>query len=139
VAVENRLTADQLAVLAPGDTVAIESGTTAAGFQRPRLTVGRVIRVNPAEIVVSVKVPGGGNFVQRYSRRDGRRTSGGGGAELVDMDAVSPATVEQRREVQQLDRLWWAWRRNRGDVDTLRRLHDAIGDYLQETGPRRSR
>lgn len=127
---ENRLTGDQLAVLSPGDTVCIE---TASGDSRPRLTTGTVARVQPFELFVSSKGPGGGKFVERFSRRNGLGTSGGkGGAELVTTVPADSATVEQQLEARQIDALWLAWRRNRGDVDTLRRLHAAIGAYLDE-------
>jgi hypothetical protein len=54
VAAENRLTADQIAALAPGDTVTIES---AADFNRPRNAVGTVVRVSGSHIVVSCTSP----------------------------------------------------------------------------------
>jgi hypothetical protein len=130
VSVENRLTADQLAGLSPGDTVCIE---TASGTTRPRFVTGTVVNVGPFEVFVSSKGPGGGKFVERFSRRNGLRTSGGkGGAELVNAVPADSATVERRREVQQLDALWLTWRRNRGDVDVLQQLHEAIGLYLVE-------
>lgn len=133
---ENRLTGEQLAALSPGDSVCIE---TASGTTRPRFSSGNVVHVWSFEVFVSVKGPGGGKFVERFSRRNGLRTSGGkGGAELVNVEPA--ATVERRREAQQLDALWLAWRRDRGDVDKLRQLHEAIGEWLGEnrrpiTGP----
>lgn len=123
---ENRLTADQLAALSPGDTVCIE---TASGVGRSRLTTGTVVRVSPFELFVSTKGAAGGTYIERFSRRDGIRRSSGRGAELVS--AEPDATVEQRRKAQQLDALWLAWRRNRGDVENLRRLQEAIGTYLE--------
>jgi hypothetical protein len=130
VGVGNQLTAEQLAALSPGDAVCIE---TASGTARPRLATGTVVSVGPFELFVSSKGPGGGKFVERYSRRNGLRTSGGkGGAELVNAGPAASATAEQR-ETKQIDALWLKWRRNRGDVETLRQLHEAIGAYLGES------
>jgi hypothetical protein len=56
VAAHNRLTADQIAALGPGDTVTIES---AADFARPRHARGTVVRVAGPHIVVTCKSPRG--------------------------------------------------------------------------------
>jgi hypothetical protein len=122
-----RLTADQLAALAPGDHVTIESG---AEVGRPRHTSGTVIRVEDAEIVVKIRGPRGAIYTERYSRRDGYRVGRGNRAALVTTEPVDPADAEQRRQLQRIDRLFGMWRRNRGDVATLRKLHDAIAERL---------
>ena len=56
MAAHNRLTADQIAALGPGDTVTIES---AADFARPRHALGTVVRVAGPHIVVTCKGPRG--------------------------------------------------------------------------------
>ena len=83
MAVGNRLSADQLAALAPGDAVVIES---ASDFGRSRRSSGTVVRIESAHIVVSCCSPRGVRYVQRYSRRDGARLGGGHRAELVNAD-----------------------------------------------------
>jgi hypothetical protein len=129
VGVVNRLTADQIAALAPGDTVTIESG---AEFGRSRHTTGTVVRVGPAHVVVSCSGPRGGRFIEQYRRRDGVR-EGGGRAELVDADVDDPAARDLlRRRTQRIDRLYRQWSRRRADVDALRELQDAISAYLDE-------
>ena len=126
----NRLTAEQLEALAPGDTVTIESG---AEFGRSRHTTGTVTRIGPTHVVVSVQAARGGTYIERYSLRDAIR-DGGGRAELVTSDVDNPATRDLlRRRTQGIDSLYRRWSRNRADVDALRELQDAISDYLQET------
>ena len=80
MAAGNRLTKEQIAALAPGDTVTIETGS---GFGRFRHTSGTVVRTGPSHVVVSVEGPRGGTFIERYSLRDGVRVGGVGRAELV--------------------------------------------------------
>ncbi len=128
MSVENRLTAGQLAALAPGDTVTIEC---AGDFRRPRQTTGTVVRVAGPHIVVSVRSAHGATYQEQFRRRDGVRVGGINRAELVSPDAADrSATPEERRQVQRIHVLYRDWQRSRGDVDTLRRLHAAIGDYL---------
>jgi hypothetical protein len=130
VSVENRLTADEIAALAPGDTVTIESG---AEFGRSRYTTGTVVRVGASHVVVACKGPRGGTFVERYGRRDGLR-EGGGRAQLINPDVDHPAARDLiRRRTQRIDVLYREWSRRRADVEALRQLHDAIGAYLEET------
>jgi hypothetical protein len=130
VAVDNRLTADQVAALAPGDTVTIESG---AEFSRRRHTTGTVVRVGPSHVVVRVEGPRGGTFVERYGLRDGVR-EGGSRAELVNSGVEDRAARDLlRRRTQRIDTLYRQWSRRRADVEALRELHDAISDYLQES------
>jgi hypothetical protein len=134
VGAENRLTAEQLAALAAGDTVTIG---TAVGGRRPSLTTGTVVRIEPTQIVVSVKGRGGGTFVEGYGRRDGVRVGGGNRAELVSLDLDDPSAQDVlRRHTHPIDLLYREWSRRRTDVEALRRLHDAIGDYLEETSVR---
>ena len=121
----NRLTAEQIAALAPGDPVTIESG---ADVGRPRHTTGTVTRVGSTHLVVTVPGPRGGTFVERYSLRDGVR-DGGGRAELVHPgDDTAPA----RRRTQRIDVAYRQWSRRRDDVDALRELRDAVSEQLDE-------
>jgi hypothetical protein len=127
---ENRLTADQLATLAPGDTVTIES---AVDFGRPRHAVGTVVRVAGPHIVVSCKSPRGVRYVHHFSRRDGVRIGGEHRTELVNTYAVDALPTEQRRQMLRIDALFREWTRHRADVDRLRRLRDAISECLDES------
>ncbi len=126
---ENRLTADQLAALAPGDTVTIES---AADFGRPRRSTGTVVRIDSVHIVVTCSSPRGVRYVQRSGRRDGVRDGGGDRAELVNADPTGSGTAEQRRQAQLVDALYREWKKNRSDLDKLSRLRDAISECLDE-------
>jgi ribosome maturation factor RimP len=132
VGVENGLTADQLAALTAGDTVAIESG---AEFSRRRYRTGRVVRIDASNIVISSEGPRGGTFIECYSRRDGVRIGGLGRAELINPD---PTSTGARRQTLRVDALYREWTRNRADVDRLRQLHAAISECLEaaqaETG-----
>jgi len=130
VAAGNRLTGEQLAALAPGDTVTIETGS---GFGRSRHTTGTVVRTGPSHVVVSVAGPRGGTFIERYSVRDGVRDSGGPAA-LVATDTDNPATRNLlRRRTQRIDTAYRQWSRRRDDVEALHELQDAISDYMAET------
>src|SRR5438309_1556627 len=80
---ENRLTAEQLAALAAGDVVTIESGHE---FGRRRHVIGTVARVEGPCLYVRCEGTRGGVFVERYSLRDGVRIGGGTRAELVSGD-----------------------------------------------------
>jgi hypothetical protein len=128
VAAENRLTADQLAALAPGDAVAIESGTE---FGRRRYTPGAVVRVDAFQVVVSCRGPRGSKYVERYGLRDGVRLGGGTRAELVNAEPESTAArdllVQQTRQV---DAAYREWSRRRADVEALRALRAAIDELL---------
>jgi hypothetical protein len=124
VAAGNRLTREQLAALAPGDKVTIETGSD---FGRSRHTTGTVVRTGPSHVVVSVEGPRGGTFIERYGVRDGLRDSGR--AELVTTDADTPATRDLlRRRTQRIDTAYRQWSRHRADVEALRQLQDAISD-----------
>jgi hypothetical protein len=131
VGIDNRLTADQLASLTAGDSVTIESG---ADFGRKRYRSGRVVRIDPFDIMVNAPGPKGGSFIERYSRRDGVRVGGVGRAELVTADSSEPALTEARRRTRDIDVLYREWTRNRTDADSLLRLYAAIGQHLQDAG-----
>jgi hypothetical protein len=130
LAAENRLTADQIAALAPGDTVTIES---AADFGRPRHAVGTVVRLAGTHIVVSCTSPRGIRYVHHFARRDGVRIGGGHRAELVNTHSADAVPTEQRQKMLQVDALFREWTRHRADVDKLRRLRDAISECLDES------
>ena len=127
---EDRLTAEQLAALEPGETVTVESG---AEFGRRRHATATVVRVNATHVVVCCEGLRGGKFVEQYRLRDGVR-AGGGHAELVNPDVDDPATRDHlRRRTQRIDAAYRQWSRHRADVKALRELQDAIGDYMGET------
>jgi hypothetical protein len=86
VSAENRLTAEQVAALSPGDNVTIESGSE---FGRRRYATATVVRLLGSRIVVKCEGPRGGTFVGRYGRRDGVGDSGGR-AELIDPGIGDP-------------------------------------------------
>jgi hypothetical protein len=127
-----RPTADQLAALAEGDPVTVESG---AEFSRTRHTTGTVVRVGDSQILVKLPGPRGVTYVERYGRRDGWRIGRGNRAALVSLEAADPATDERRRQQERIDVLWRAWSRNRGDVVALRELHTALGKRLAGSRP----
>ncbi len=129
--VDNRLTAEQLAALEPGDMVTIES---AQDFRRPRQASGTVVRVAGPHIFVKVTGAHGAAFQERHGRRDGVRVGGLGRAELVSSDITdSAATSEEQRQLQRIHSLYRVWNRSRGDVEALRELHAAIGQRLEES------
>ncbi len=130
MAASNRLTADQIAALEPGDTVTIES---AADFGKPRHAVGTVVRLAGTHIVVSCTSPRGVRYVHQFARRDGVRIGGGHRAELVNTDAINTAPADQRQQMLRIDALFREWTRHRADVDKLRRLRDAISECLDES------
>jgi hypothetical protein len=130
VSAEDRLTAEQLAALRPGETVTVESG---AEFGRRRYASATVVRVSASHVVVCCEGPRGGKFVEQYRLRD-RVLAGGSHAELVNPDVDDPATRDHlRRRTQRIDTAYRRWSRRRTDVDVLRELQDAIGDYMAET------
>ena len=127
--VVNRLSAELLATLVPGDQVVIES---AADVGRPRRFAGTVVRLEGTHIVVTCCSPRGIRYVQRYGRRDGIRDGGGHQAVLVNADVSESATLDQRRQALRLEALYREWTRNRSDLVRLRRLRAAIGERLHE-------
>jgi hypothetical protein len=122
-----RLTAEQLAALAPGDVVAIESGLE---FGRRRIATATVARVDGVCITVKCTGPRGSTFVERYSLRTGLRVGGGTRAELVHPQSSEPAEAAQLDGLRTVDRLYREWRRQPGDEQLLRRLHEAIGELM---------
>ncbi len=131
MAAESRLSADQLAALAPGETVTIE---TSGDFRRPRRSTGTVVRIEGPHLVVLTRSPRGVPYVDRYGRRDGVRVGGGQRAELVNAGAAETAGIpEGRRRQLHIDAAYRAWARNRGDVEKLRELQAAISDVLGES------
>ncbi len=126
MAVDNRLTGEQLAALAPGDPVTIEF---VRDFRRPKYGAGTVVRVVGSRIVVSCCSDRGVRYVHEFGR-DGVRLGGGGPAELVAADAPEP--TEQRRRAARVDAAYREWARNRDDLERLRFLRDAIDERLQD-------
>src|SRR5215213_8951780 len=124
VSAENRLTAEQLADLTPGDDVTIESGLE---FNRRRYTTGTVARITGRHVVVSC-----GRYVESYGLLDGIREGGAGRAEIVDHGPR--ADDEAQRRARQIDLLYREWCRDRADFDRLRQLHAAISECLDEDG-----
>jgi hypothetical protein len=133
VTAENRLTADQLAALAPGDPVTIES---AADFGRRRHAAGTVVRVGSPHGIVKVKTRHDATYQERYSLRDGIRVGGLPRAELIDPHSTEPADGQACLRIQRVDTLYREWARNRADVDRLQRLHAAITECLENSSAR---
>lgn len=129
MAVDNRLTADQLAALAPGDPVTIEF---VRDHRRPKHVAGTVVRLVGSRIVVSCRSDRGVGYVHEFTRRDGLRIGTGGRTELVTADAPEPTSVEQRRNAARVDAAYREWARNRDDVDRLRQLREAIDECLED-------
>jgi hypothetical protein len=127
VSVENRLTVEQLAALAPGDPVTIETG---ADSSRPRHTTGTVVRADGPYISVCVRSPRGAAYLEQYRRRDGSRVGDRSRAELVNAKAHERVDEAQQR-TRRIDALFRDWARDRTDVDRLRALHEAIGECLE--------
>ena len=130
MAAGNRLSRERLAALEPGDEVIIES---AADGGRPRLSTGRVVRIDSAHIVVSCCSPRGVRYVQRYGRRDGVMVGSGRPAALVDAEVAGSSTRDQRRRALRIEALYREWTRDRANVDKLRRLHAAIEESLADS------
>jgi hypothetical protein len=135
---ENRLGADELARLAPGDTVVVE---VSGDFRRPRHTTGTIVRLEGSSIVVCERSARGVPYVHRYSRRDGQRIGGGRRAELVrpDSAAALAESDEPTRRALRIDAAYRDWSRHRGDLARLQRLHAAITQCLEEVGQAPSR
>ena len=81
MAADNRLTAEQLAALQPGD-VTIDSGHE---FIRPRYATGEVVRVGTTHVIVCCDGAKGVRYVEQLRLRDGLR-DGRGRAEFVRSD-----------------------------------------------------
>ncbi|MGY1751560.1 hypothetical protein [Blastococcus sp. SYSU D01042] len=122
MAAEDRLTADDLAALAPGDPVTIEAGLD---FARRRHRAGTVARITGRHVVVR-----SGPYVECFGLRDGIREGGAGRAELVHSDVHR--RNEARRGTARVDQAYRDWSRSRSDLERLRRLHEAVGQALDE-------
>lgn len=127
MAVGNRMTAEQLAALVPGDRVTIEF---ARDFRRPKCVPGQVVRFVGSQIVVSCRMRDGGSTHLHSFDRRGVRIGTGQYAELVDVEAPEPASAQQRRQGARIDAAYREWTRDRGDVERLRQLQAAIDDAL---------
>jgi hypothetical protein len=69
--------------------------------------------------------------VERHSLRDGLRLNGATRAELVTPQPDEPPARDLPvRQTRQIDVLYRAWSRRRGDAEALRELHGAIGAGL---------
>lgn len=130
MSVENRLAAEQLAALQPGDPVVIESAV--ANSARARHTTGTVARVTASRVVVSVRSRYGATYTEEYGLRDGVRVGGRVRAELVDAGSVEHPHPEGRRRLQRVDAAYREWTRDRGDLDRLRRLREVADELLHE-------
>jgi len=129
MAVDNRLTAEQLAALIPGDPVTIEF---APDFRRPKHVAGTVVRFVGSQIVVSCRMrDGGSKYLHSFDRR-GVRIGSGQYAELVNVEAPKPAPTDQRRQAARVDAAYREWARNRDDVERLRVLRHAIDGCLND-------
>jgi hypothetical protein len=128
VAADNRLTAEQLAALAPGDPVVIEF---VRDFRRPKHVAGSIVRFVGSQIVVSCRSDRGVPYVHHFDRR-GIRVGGSGHAELVSAAVSEPVSAEQRRHAAAVDAAYREWTRSRDDVDRLRQLRDAIDACLDD-------
>ncbi len=123
MAVDNRLTGEQLAALAPGDSVTIECGVD---FARRRYTTGTVARLTARHVLVRR-----GRYTECYGLRNGVREGGLGRAELV---RSQPHIDDQaQRRARQIDLLYRDWTRNRTDLERLRRVQAAIGELFEES------
>jgi hypothetical protein len=80
--------------------------------------------------MVKVDSSRGAAYVEAYSMRDGWRIGRRGYAALVNVQVTDPMSDNSRGRQQRIDALWRAWARNRGDLETLRELHAALGEYL---------
>jgi hypothetical protein len=105
----------------------------------PAHTTGTVVRVERPHIVVVHQTRHGGRYVEHYRCRDGIRDGGLGWAEPIQDDGVRPSREDDRRRRADLDSAYHEWRRRRDDVGRLRRLHEVIGECLDEPTARRSR
>jgi hypothetical protein len=124
---ENRLSPDRLAALTVGDEVTIEESPP---YREPERRTGTVVRLTATEIFVRCTTRDGVTYQERYGRRDGVRL-GGGRAALVEPE-LENAVPREERSVRRIDALFRRWRRDPDDLVALRRLRDAISDYLQD-------
>ncbi len=134
MAAEDRLTAEQLAALEPGDPVVVESARN--GFGRPHHAAGTVLRVTPSRVAVRVQDRRGAVYVEEFRVRDGLRDCGRSApAYLIAADAAEPVQRDVRRRSQRVDAAYREWARHREDPERLRALQAVIEDFLQVSGP----
>jgi hypothetical protein len=127
VSADNRLPPDRLAALTVGDEVTIEE---ASSYREPERRAGTVVRLTGTEIFVRCTTRDGVTYQERYGRRDGVRL-GGERAELVTPEPENAVSREER-DLSRIDALIRRWTRDRDDLETLRRLRDALSDYLRD-------
>lgn len=134
---ENRLPADQMASLSPGDLVLIENWPR--GWRDPDYATASVARTTATQIVV-IRSRRGQDYEERYRKKDGGLVGNEmGRAELVD--PTHPRTVRalaqanRGKRAAEIDSLAHQWSRSRDDLDLLRQLQVAIGEYLDAEEP----
>jgi len=127
LAAENRLSAEQLAALVPGDVVMVE---TSGDLRRPKLCAGTVVRIEGSCLVVSTKGARGAAYIHRFGRRSGASIGGGRHSELVTGEPLEAGPSDARRHQLRIDAAYRAWARNRVDVAKLRDLQAAISEAL---------
>lgn len=126
---DNRLRDDKLSILAPGDSVIFEVNR---GWARADFTTGTVAKLTPKQIVVHYGGPRGTVEV-RFRRADGRVIGNGYGFLLDPEHEYTVSALKrgrQSRRQQQIDSLAGRWSRERDNLDVLRDLQVAIGEYL---------
>lgn len=104
-AVENRLTARQLATLAPGDAVTVDYGME---FGRRRHATATVVRVDAFHVTGSCLGPRESKYVERYGLWDGLRVGGAGLAEVVRAVPLDSSASEQARQAARIQELFRA-------------------------------
>lgn len=126
----NRMPADKLAELEPGAQVLVEQSRD--GWTRTEIHIGKVVKVTPKQLVVHY--PGYNGTIEARFRRDDAQKIGSGRGELLDPEhptTVRDLAVRNREKRQKaIDNLADRWARERDNLDLLRRLQVAIGEYL---------
>jgi hypothetical protein len=118
---------DRLAALTIGDEVTIEESPS---YREPERRTGTVVRVTGTEIFVRCTTRDGVTYQERYGRRDGVRL-GGERAELVEPEPEN-AVFREEQSLSRIDALIRGWQRDPDDLEALRRLRDALSEYLQD-------
>ncbi len=127
---ENRLSAEQLAALAPGDPVVIETG---GDSRQPRRSPGTVVRITATHLVVTCRSPRGVAYVHQFCRKNGVRIGGGHVAQLVNLEGGEAVPSAQRRQMLLVEFAYREWSRDRANVEKLRRLQGAINECCLES------
>jgi hypothetical protein len=127
VAVDNRLTTEQLAALPPGDPVTIE---IVHDFRRPKHVAGTLVGS-------SARRPSSPAAATAASRTCTTSTAAGSGSaagdtRMVAAAAPEPVSAEQRHQAARVDAAYRDWTRNGDDVDRLRELREAIDECLND-------